>query len=636
MRKIGRGFAWVAVLGIGVIGNLSVVWAAPPPNDDFDSATVVTSLPFDTVLVDPEATPAADDPVACFYGGYSVWYAFTPDSTMNVAANTFGATSDGNTLFLELSVWTGARGALAFAGADCSQRGMLFTAYAGTTYYVMVKSPVPPASASIVIPFHVTTSQARSAKSVIGQPFPYWAGCNSTGLSALSLCNPSKVMVASGALYVADRGNHRILAYDSPLTTDAVADHVFGQMGGFSTGTCNLGGTSADSICQPNGLAMDSSGNLFVGDTNNHRVLEYDSPMTTDTTADEVFGQPDFTAAICNNGGLGAGSLCLPRAVSVDPAGSLYVSDGFNSNMRVLVYENPLVDTVADDVFGQPDFTTAGCNTGGLGAGSVCFPAGTAFDAAGNLYLADQGNNRVLIYFNPLLDDDVADLVIGQPGFTTADFPLPSASTLNQPIDVALDSLGNLYVADAINNRVLVYRSPLTTDVVADVVYGQPDFTNGSANYQFVSAGDLFQPRGIALDANDNLYVSDLGNSRVLVYDTDVDFDGIPGSSDACPHEAPDQGLDADHNGCTDTIAGLKTIVQGLSINSNLKNGLLGKLNEAQKAVNRGATRPAVRNLNDFIDQVTAAKKNHQITDIDADLLLAYAQNLITLIGTGV
>jgi sugar lactone lactonase YvrE len=631
MNSFVRGWVWVASLVIGINLSLNVVRAAAPPNDDFDSATVISSLPFDAVLVDPEATPEADDPAVCFGGGYSMWYAFTPGSTVDVAANTFGATFNANTLYLELSVWTGARGALNFAGVDCTQRGLTFTAFAGTTYYFMVKSPIHPASGPISIPFHVAEAQFRPAKQVIGQPVPWSSGCNSTGLNAASLCSPSEVLVASGALYVADRGNHRVLAYDSPLTTDVAADHVFGQMGGFATGTCNLGGISENSICQPNGLAMDASGNLFVSETNNNRVLEFDSPLATDMAADMVFGQPDFTTATCNTGGLGAGSLCAPRGLSIDAAGSLYVSDGFTGNSRVLVYENPLSDAVADEVIGQPDFTTAGCNTGGIGAGSVCFPSGTAFDAAGNLYLADQANNRVLIYFNPLLDDDVADMVIGQPGFFTADFPLPTASSLNQPIDVALDSAGNLYVSDIINNRVLVYRTPLSTDAVADLVYGQPDFTNGAAN--FTSESSLWQPRGIALDVNDNPYVADLGNSRVLVYDTDPDFDGLFGSFDACPHEVPEQGLDADHNGCTDTIAGLKTIVQNLSINSTLKNGLLGKLDEAQKALNRGNKQVAVNKLLSFISQVEGAKNNHQITDVDAALLLAYANNLISLIG---
>ena len=626
MTRFGRRLVCIIALAVGA-SFTTFVMAAPPPNDDFDNATVITSLPFADTLDLSEATRAIDDPFWCSERE-TVWYRFTPASDIDVAINQFGSFSP-----MERTVWTGSRGVLDPVAADCSRGVAEFTAFAGTTYFIMVNPSQ--FSGTGVLSLHVAEAQNRYARHVIGQPGEFSAGCNSFyGLSASSLCQPSEVLVASEVLYVADRGNHRILAYDDPLTTDTVADFVFGQMGGFTSGTCNFGGLGANSICQPNGLAVDGSGNLFVSDFNNNRVLEFDTPLTTDTQADRVFGQPDFTTATCNTGGLSASSLCQPRGLAMDATGNLYVSDGFVTNHRVLVYENPLINTVADEVFGQPDFTTAGCNTGGISAGSVCTPSGTAFDAAGNLYLADQGNNRVLIYFNPLLNDGLADMVIGQPGFDTALFPPPSESTLNQPIDLALDSLGNLYVTDALNHRVLVYRSPLSTDAVADLVYGQPDFTNGMANWEYgATLRTLSTPRGIGLDADNNLYVADLGNSRVLVFDTDADWDGMFGSFDGCPQQAPAQGLDADHNGCTDTIAGLKFIVQNLSINSTLKNGLIGKLDEAQKALNRGNTQVATNKLLSFIDQVKAAKKNHQITDVDADLLIAYANNLLALLG---
>jgi sugar lactone lactonase YvrE len=469
---------------------------------------------------------------------------------------------------------------------------------------------------------------------VFGQPYMSWNECNSLGLSAGSLCNPGGLVVASDVLYVADRGNHRVVAYEHPLTTDSEADHVFGQMDGMGTGTCNLGGVSQNSLCTPIGLAVDGAGNLFVADFNNHRVLEYDMPLTTDTEADMVFGQPDFMTATCNTGGVSANSLCNPRGPAVDQAGSLYVADGFVTSPRVLVFENPLVNTEADVVFGQPDFMTTGCNTGGISARSVCTPSATTFDAAGNLYLADQGNNRILIYFNPQTDVDPleADLVIGQPDFSSGALYAASASSLNQALDLALDSLGNLYVSDTLNNRVLVYRTPPITDGVADLVYGQLDFTHASPNFNGTSAVSMRGPRGVALDADDNLYVSDLGNSRVLVYDTDADFDGLFGSRDGCPRQAPTRGIDTDHDGCTDTIAVLKTIVQGMTIEASLKNGLLGKLDEAQKALDRGSTQVAINKLQNFVDQVEG-QRGKKINNSDADLLEAYAGNLITLFG---
>src|SRR4030042_1000682 len=92
---------------------------------------------------------------------------------------------------------------------------------------------------------------------------------------------------------------------------DTVADRVFGQGGSFTSGDCNLG--VASSLCTPFGAAVDGAGNLYVADHLNNRVLESDSPLTTDPVADRVFGQASsFTSTTCNLGGVSAGSLCYP------------------------------------------------------------------------------------------------------------------------------------------------------------------------------------------------------------------------------------------------------------------------------------------------------------------------------------
>jgi sugar lactone lactonase YvrE len=192
-------------------------------------------------------------------------------------------------------------------------------------------------------------------------------------------------------------------------TGDTVADRVFGQGGSFTSSTCNLGGVSASSKCFPGGVAVDGAGNVYVADGFNNRVLEYDSPLTTDMVADRVFGQPNFTTSSC---GVGASSLCLPLGVAVDSAGNLYVAD--KNHSRVLEYNTPLTtDTVADRVFGQGgSFTSDTCNLGGVSASSLCTPIGVAVDSAGNLFVVDV-NNRVLEYNTPLTTDTVADRVFG-------------------------------------------------------------------------------------------------------------------------------------------------------------------------------------------------------------------------------
>jgi hypothetical protein len=113
--------------------------------------------------------------------------------------------------------------------------------------------------------------------------------------------------------------------------------------------------------------------------------------------------------------------------------------------------------------------------------------------------------------------------------------------------------------------------------------------------------------------------------------DPDNDNDGVPDTSDACPVEAPALGLDADGDGCTDTIAGLRTIVQSLQWSSNVKNGPLAKLDEAQKALDAGKIHVAENKLRDFINQVNG-QRGKSLTSADADLLVAYATNVIEII----
>ena len=390
-----------------------------------------------------------------------------------------------------------------------------------------------------VLEYNATSASNPSANLVFGQGGSFTTRItNNGGISADSLFTPANVALDSaGNLYIADLGNSRVLEYNTPLEgPKTTADLVFGQSDFQSS---NTGSSDASSLYSPFGVAIDSQGNVYVGDTTDNRMVEYDDPLAACAgvfpcvagAANRVYGQPDFTQLTPNNGGVSAQSLHFPQGVAVSGS-SVLVADTFNS--RVLMFNAPLTDNAASIVLGQTDFDRNGQNN--PDGTVVNGPFAVTVDASGHVYLADTGNNRVLGW-NSVTARNIgaaASLVIGQPDFRSTQsnqgLSAPTARTLNSPAGVAADSNGNLYVSDESNNRVLEYNAPFAAcgnsfpcvGGSANVVFGQSDFTGSSCNQNAASpsAVTLCNPGGLAVDLPGNLYVADEGNNRVLEYNT--------------------------------------------------------------------------------------------------------------------
>jgi DNA-binding beta-propeller fold protein YncE len=228
-------------------------------------------------------------------------------------------------------------------------------------------------------------------------------------------------------------------------------------------------------MCLPSGLAIDPrNSNLYVSDENNNRVLRFTAPFTAGSSPLPalVLGQSTFAenypnrTNFCGYSFPSSRSLSGPDQIATDVLGDLYVGDTDNS--RVLEYKTPAASgAAASTVYGQlGNFTAEDCDLDTdppfIGSSTLCFPEGVAADSrtTPSLYIADTQNNRVLWFAAPFTDTD-ANLVIGQPTFfnqsCNSGASAPSCKTLCGPLTPAVDSLGNLYVPDANNNRVLEY-----------------------------------------------------------------------------------------------------------------------------------------------------------------------------------
>lgn len=369
--------------------------------------------------------------------------------------------------------------------------------------------------------------QSRSANIVWGQNDLRQNAVNQA--KAASLDVPAKIAVDYSAapfpLYVADSSNSRILVWlDSTRFRDGdPADLVIGQPDFetvFPNSEGGVAGTpSASSLARPNSLAVDREGNLYVADTGNNRVLRFRRPVEQSgrITADTVIGQADFTSN--TSAVVTANTLRGPTGLALSADGNLFVAD--TGNNRVLEYaSSPGNNQAALRVYGQANMNDAESPV--LTSAQTLFrPRGLAVDFANNLYVADAGANRVVVFANTANAPGAgvaAAAVLGQD-----DFQATSTGMFRSPTDVAIDQNGGVMVCDFGNHRVLFFPPLIflpATGGLPDGVIGQPNLTsnapNGDSPSGRATATGLALPVGLFVDRQDTVYVADSGNARVL------------------------------------------------------------------------------------------------------------------------
>ncbi len=346
--------------------------------------------------------------------------------------------------------------------------------------------------------------------------------------------------VSPPIVYIADTANNRVLGYQytTQLAPGSVADLVLGQLNRFSNLTQGPpNGSLSTGLNHPTGVAVDTAGNLYVADSGNNRVLRYPKPFSQpagNQFPSLIIGQTSFSGYTGNAGGvlpntllLTSGTSFVPKTgLAFDAAGNLWVTD--TGNNRVLRFPAGVLSAnqngpSADLAAGQPDLVSSAAATSQMAKNGLSHPTSVAFDSTGRMLVADQ-LQRVVVYPAGIGVNATAARILGSASGQSA-LPPVNDVTVGSALGVAVSGT-NILVADVANNRVMVFGAvdswpaeTTTFSPTATAVIGQTDFSGAKANQGNgdASASTLNQPAEFGV-ANNELYVADSGNNRVLVY----------------------------------------------------------------------------------------------------------------------
>jgi len=360
-------------------------------------------------------------------------------------------------------------------------------------------------------------------------------------------------------LYVADPGNHRVLAYWDARQFEfgKVADFVIGQVGHtralVNSPHNNPSQPTRTGLRLPSSVAVDAEGNLWVADAGNGRLLRFPRPFDRwehHQEADLVLGQPDFETA--PDGEPRRERMALPVSVAVTNDGKVIAADA--AHHRVLVFRGPFENgQPAMLVLGQPDDRSA---APGSDPARLSLPLSVAVDSEQRIYVADTNNDRLLVFGRAEFPADGAEPVLVLNLAASNRNVTPAGVTVNR-------ANGEIWIADARGNRVLRYPG------YVDLVFAQAPVAP-VWNYGFTT----YRPRSLLLNERGALMVGDAANRITMHYPLHGVLNGASGFPRIAPNtivtlEAPDVSFSgsleqADGSPLPKDLADVEVLVEGM------------------------------------------------------------------------
>jgi len=274
---------------------------------------------------------------------------------------------------------------------------------------------------------------------------------------------------------------------------------------------------TAAQISSSSGVAADIHGNVYIADDDNNVIRMVNSAGIITTVAGNILEPFGFYGG--DGGQATAASLFSPQGVAVDAAGNIYIADNGNNRIRK-VNTSGIITTIAGDS------SQAYSGDGGQAtAASLNNPMGVAVDAVGNVYIADAGNSRVRRVNMMGIISTIAGT--DSVGYNGDGIPATTAR-LTGPTNIAIDGTGDVYIADADNNRI---RKVNTAGIISTIAgTGAASFGGDGSN---ATMAQMNGPTGIAFDAAHNLYIADAANGRIRMINTAGIINTIAGTGAA-------------------------------------------------------------------------------------------------------